>query len=335
MKPNRETRFFRSKIEVRELTKEQRAEGYIGVVEGFIAYGADSRELRTATGKKFTERLSQGVFKRSLEDTIAVFADVGHRDAAVFAKRGVNLEVTEDKTGLRWVSLVPDTSTGRDLMTNTKLGIIDGTSFEFEVRSEGGKRVGEEWTKDGERDIRTLKDAVLHRVNPVTEPAYVETSLAARNHSRFEKLCAAKPEIRSYVPEADELQWMDPTLTPDCAFACEMMGHEMEELDSALEYLRASPSGAHAEYATTTVADAATELAMLIAWLAANGTTVNPEYVARAKKKEGEARTAIEARKTAAKPALEKKAETPPENISPNTDHDRERRLRILRLASA
>ncbi len=296
MKTQRETRFLRGKIESRELTQQQKDAGYIGVVEGFIAYGADSHEIRDRSGRTFIERLAPGVFKRSLGESTAVFADVGHNDDRTFARRGVNLEVTEGTDGLHWRALVPDTSTGRDLLTNTKLGIIDGTSFEFEIRSEGGKRIGEEWTKVEGRDIRTLKDAILHRVNPVTEPAYVETTLATRAHQQFAKAAAAKPELRSYVPEADELQWCDPTLTPDCAFACEMIGHEMEELESALEYLRASPAGALAAFAAEEVADSAEDLAMLIAWLATNGTTVNPDYIGRAKKAEGEARSALAAR---------------------------------------
>ena len=175
----RETRFIRGKVEFREVTAEQKAAGFIGIIEGFIPYESDSRELRMNTGKRFVERLSRGTFTKSLADAGQdVFADVGHNDAATFARRGVNLDVAETDTGLGYRALIPDTTTGRDLQTNVRLGIIDGTSFEFELRGDGES---EAWAKRGDVNVRTIKDAILHRVNPVTVPAYPETTLNARS----------------------------------------------------------------------------------------------------------------------------------------------------------
>lgn len=181
----RETRFFRSKVEVRDITAEQKSAGYIGEIVGFIPYNSDSREMRDGKGRAFVERLAPGLFTRSLADASQnVFADVGHDDSATFARRGVNLDIAEGETGLRWTALLPDTSIGRDLQTNVKLGIIDGTSFEFEIRDEGGSR-GDDWAKRDALHVRTIKSAILHRVNPVTEPAYLETTLAARSCQEF------------------------------------------------------------------------------------------------------------------------------------------------------
>lgn len=205
MTMKREIRFLSGKVEVREITAEERALGYIGAVEGFIPFNSNSREMRDAKGRPFIERLAPGVFSRSLaEPGHAILADVGHSDAAIFARRGVNLVLEERADGLAYRALLPDTNAGRDLQTNARLGIIDGTSFEFEVRAEGGKRVGEEWSRGEAIAVRTIREAILHRVNPVSEPAYLGASLAARSAQRFHDLCAAGQEVRSYVPEVDD-----------------------------------------------------------------------------------------------------------------------------------
>ena len=174
-----EIRYIAGKIETRKLTAEQKASGYIGAITGFVPYDSDSKELRDGKGRVFVERLSRGVFAQSLGDAArSVVADVGHNDAAIFARRGVNLDVSETDTGLSYTALLPDTTVGRDLHTNVRLGIIEGTSFEFELR-EAGK--SEAWEKRDGLAVRTIKDAILHRVNPVSNPAYFGTSLEARS----------------------------------------------------------------------------------------------------------------------------------------------------------
>jgi len=194
----REKRFLRGKVEIRDITPEQRAAGYIGAIDGFIPYNSDSREMRDGKGRPFIERLAPALFTRSLaEGAQNVFADVGHDDSATFARRGVNLEIIETDAGIKWTALLPDTSVGRDLQTNVRLGIIDGTSFEFEIRTNGAQR-GEVFEKRDALTIRTITDAILHRVNPVTEPAYTETTLAARSCQEFTD--AAEAEAK-HAPE--------------------------------------------------------------------------------------------------------------------------------------
>jgi HK97 family phage prohead protease len=175
----RETRFLRGRVEIRDATPEQTTLGYIGTLVGFVPYESDSRELRDGKGRKFVERLARGVFSVSLADNSqSVVADVGHNDAAIFARRGVNLEVSETDAGLEYTALIPDTTTGRDLQTNVRLGIIEGTSFEFELRGDGA----DQWEKrEGATVVRTIKQAILYRVNPVSDPAYVGTKIETRS----------------------------------------------------------------------------------------------------------------------------------------------------------
>ena len=200
---SREIRFFKSKVELRAITDEQKAAGYIGEMRGWIPYDSDSREMRDARGLAFVERLAPGVFTRSLADAgQTVFADVGHNDAATFARSGVNLTLEDSPAGLTWTALLPDTTVGRDLKANVALGIIDGTSFEFELRAAGGTRTGEEWAKRDALAVRTIREAILHRVNPVTEPAYLETTLAARGLAAWAE--ATVPPAPEFAEDARE-----------------------------------------------------------------------------------------------------------------------------------
>lgn len=283
MKRHRELRFFKSKVELRAITAEQTAAGYIGEMRGFIPYASDSREMRTAKGEKFVERLAPGVFTRSLADPKqVVFADVGHDDSATFARSGVNLTLEDSPAGLAWTALLPDTTVGRDLKANVALGIIDGTSFEFELRSEAG---AEEVAKRDGLAIRTIRDAILHRVNPVTEPAYLETELATR--------AARRGEGRSYISyQNEDYLYGDPTITPDIAFALEQLGREMSEFQESLDYLRAAPAGALRDYATRQAAESQACLTELTAWLGANGGSVDPAMLERARQKMAEHRSA-------------------------------------------
>lgn len=197
---NREIRFFAGKVEPRDVTPEQKSAGYIGAIDGFIPYGSESRELRDTRGRKFVEVLSSGVFTRSLaEESQIVFADVGHSDAQTFARSGVNLEIRETPEGVSYTALIPDTTVGRDLKENVRIGIIDGTSFEFEVRSDP---TAETWEKRDGTAVRTIKDAILHRVNPVTQPAYPESTLSARSVNFLDEVSKEKPaEPEKTTPE--------------------------------------------------------------------------------------------------------------------------------------
>jgi HK97 family phage prohead protease len=184
MLTHRETRFLRGAVAFRAASKQQQAAGYIGELRGFIPYASESRQMLDANGQPFVERLAPGVFALSLANAgHVVLADVGHNDAATFARRGVNLTLSEAPAGLSYVALLPDTTVGRDLKANVGLGIIQGTSFEFELRTFNGKPTGEEWTQRAGIAVRTIRSAILHRVNPVTEPAYLDTTLATRSRA--------------------------------------------------------------------------------------------------------------------------------------------------------
>lgn len=312
MKANRERRMIIGRVEARALTDAEKAEGYIGVLTGVIPLNSDSVELRDRRlngGQPFVERIAPKAF--DISDVTGV---AGHTDdpLAAFGRTGANLTVVETPTEIRWEAKLPNTQAARDLAElGPKLGadgkviragIIQGTSFEFDLGAE------DRWEKRGDGTaVRTVVRGKLSRVNPVLDPAYDESELTVSMRGRNLRDC--------YY--GNDIAW-DPKATPDAIYAVCALGHELCELSDALEYLRGSPAGAHAAYAQAAASEAAAEIAALTAWLAANGATVDPAFLDRAQKAAAEARTALPAAAT---------------TLSPSTDATRERRRRALSLA--
>lgn len=272
MKNKTETRACRG-IQKRSLTDSEKAAGYIGALVGVIPFNSDS-EVLTMRGraKPFVEKIAPDAFTRSLAEDRDIMASAGHTDDPLSAlgRIGKNLTVEATDKELRWEALVPDTRACADMLVLVDNGIITGTSFEFMTRG----TAGEKWEiRDSNLDQRTITDARLLAVNPVTCPAYPDSSLTVE--------LRRKRAARSYVMECDDAMYSDQTLTPDAAFATEMLEHDFEEMESAQEYLRANPNGPLADYATKEAMEAADDIAMLVKWLAANGATVNPDYAAK------------------------------------------------------
>lgn len=206
-----EIRALRS-IEQRALTDDEKAGGYIGALRGIIPYNKDSHRLsKRGRNKQFIERIAPGAFARSMDDgEIMVMA--GHTDDPLMglARNKRNLTIRSDDNAMTWEALLPDTRAGKDLLRLVEMGIINGTSFEFDVDGPDG----ESWdSRDARTDGRIIKRAILRALNPVTWPAYADSSLMVELRKKdgrveFEKPAeepeeTAKPDARAYDPSTD------------------------------------------------------------------------------------------------------------------------------------
>jgi HK97 family phage prohead protease len=135
----------------------------------------------------FREKIDKGAFKEAIkeDDVRALF---NHDPNYVLGRNTAGtLRMNEDKQGLAVEIDPPDTQFARDLAVSMKRGDITQMSFGFQVKRE-------EWQegKDGEPDLRIIKEARLFDVSPVTYPAYVGTdisvnSVAVRSHEAWKK----------------------------------------------------------------------------------------------------------------------------------------------------
>jgi HK97 family phage prohead protease len=122
----------------------------------------------------FRERVRRGAFTAHLAEGADVRALWQHDVNYVLGRtKSKTLELVEDIHGLRSVIDPPDTQWARDAITTIKRGDVDQMSFAFKV-------VTDEWNVEDEVLIRTIVDAKLYDVSPVTFPAYPQTSISAR-----------------------------------------------------------------------------------------------------------------------------------------------------------
>jgi HK97 family phage prohead protease len=147
----------------------------------------------------FREKFAPGAFGDSLEgDVISTFEHDGRMILGRTTAGTLRLE--EQKRGLRYAVDLPDTTAGRDLAVSVDRGDVAGSSFEFRVRAGG-----EEWDEKKDGSVtRTVTDAELFQVGPVTQPAYPRgTKVALRSLEEWRE--GQKPEGTRLLDRARRL----------------------------------------------------------------------------------------------------------------------------------
>lgn len=141
----------------------------------------------------FVEQIAPGAFTRTLQtsDVVALF---NHDASQILGRMSAgNLTVEERDTGLFYDVTVPNTTTGSDAAENVSAGLVTGSSFAF-------RAIADTWSEtDQGYPLRTVTEAALFDVGPVTFPAYLQTeqgdaALAVRS------FCAAHDIDPSTIP---------------------------------------------------------------------------------------------------------------------------------------
>lgn len=148
--------------------------GYAVVFDSWSEVMTDSR------GRAFRERFAPGAFDRALAAGPDIRALWNHNtDLPLGRVRNGTLQVHADGRGVRFDLTPPDTSWGRDAIESIRRGDVSGVSFAFSAKREGG----DTWEKPGPDGVaqRTVLDASLYEVSPVTFPAYPATTVGLRS----------------------------------------------------------------------------------------------------------------------------------------------------------
>lgn len=123
----------------------------------------------------FREVIKPGAFKRSISTGADVRALVEHDPAMIIGRSTAgSLSMSEDDKGLRVEITPPDTTVGRDVVTNLRNGNLDKMSFGFYIKGENKRKVDGQW-------LREITDVDLFDVSVVAFPAYDGTSVQARS----------------------------------------------------------------------------------------------------------------------------------------------------------
>lgn len=86
-----------------------------------------------------------------------------------------------DKTGVKYIVKVAETSYGDDLLKSVERGDVRGSSFMFRTKVT-------EWIEEDENSIRRIKEfSQVREMGPVVNPAYVDTTVAKRSLDDFKQ----------------------------------------------------------------------------------------------------------------------------------------------------
>jgi len=119
----------------------------------------------------FREKIQAGAFKKSIEEN-DIRALFNHDPNLILGRtKNKTLELWEDDKGLGFNLNLPDTTYATDLKESIKRKDITQNSFGFQT-------LQDEWSADGKK--RTLIEAKLFDISPVTFPAYKQTSVKLR-----------------------------------------------------------------------------------------------------------------------------------------------------------
>lgn len=131
----------------------------------------------------FYEKIARGAADDIKFDEVDILALFNHSYDKVLARTISNtLQLENDEIGLRYWFDAPNNTAGNDLLESVKRGDIQHSSFAF-ITAPGG----DSWTIDENGDERRtlLKFAQILDVSPVTNPAYLDTTVAKRSFEQF------------------------------------------------------------------------------------------------------------------------------------------------------
>jgi HK97 family phage prohead protease len=208
-KPNKnelEKRILAGKLTLRAADKGTNSPGSL---MGYAAvFGSRSQDLGDFVEMLCAGRCGRagcrGAFTNALEKKQDVRFLLNH-DANVVLGRTKNgtLKLSQDTRGLCFDVALPNTQAGRDVHAMVSDGLIDQCSFAFKVDDDNG---GESWDEETDsrtgkkQRVRTVHGCNLFDASVVTYPAYLDTSVGARNLGAHYHVTAAPGVL---VDEAD------------------------------------------------------------------------------------------------------------------------------------
>lgn len=186
------------------------------------------------------EEVAPGAYSKTIQEN-DIRALWNHDTNIVLGRnKAGTLQLVEDEKGLRVEIDPPDNEWGRPVVDAVQRGDVTGMSIAFRV-------VKEDWwhLPEGSKELpkRTIKEAKLYEVSPVTFPAFEKTSISARSvalvKTEDELIEEARRILANHAPqpepEADTAHHSDaPETEPEANEA----HHSAEERERRLELIR-------------------------------------------------------------------------------------------------
>jgi HK97 family phage prohead protease len=123
------------------------------------------------------EKVAPGAFKKTIQEHDIRALWNHNTDLVLGRNKAGTLILSEDDHGLHMENTPPDTQAGRDAVTSIKRKDVSQMSIAFET-------IKQEWYIPEDRremPLRTVIEAKLYEVSPVTFPAFETTEISARS----------------------------------------------------------------------------------------------------------------------------------------------------------
>jgi HK97 family phage major capsid protein/HK97 family phage prohead protease len=169
-------------MELRSNKVELSSNGNDLIVSGYVNKPGELSELLGGS-KKFRERILPGAFKAAIENRskeIEFLAEHNIKKILSSTSNG-SLELREEDEGLYMAAKITPTTYGRDYYELIKSGLISSMSFGF-------RALKDSWQHVEGIAIRTVEQLELFEVSAVKEPAYTQSTIAARGIDLVEKI---------------------------------------------------------------------------------------------------------------------------------------------------
>ncbi|MFJ7678271.1 phage major capsid protein [Peribacillus sp. NPDC097198] len=134
--------------------------------------------------KKFVEKIAKGAFTRAIQSASRdiEFLAEHKKDLILASTRNGSLELTEDEQGLFMRAIITPTSWGKDYYELINSGIHRNMSFGFRTIKDKWKLIEPNLYE------RTIEELELFEVSVVKDPAYSQSTIAARGIDLVEEV---------------------------------------------------------------------------------------------------------------------------------------------------
>ncbi len=152
------------------------------IVRGYVNKPGQLSQL-LGSGRKFKETISPGAFAAAIENRSneIEFLAEHNKERVLASTKNDSLILREDENGLYMEARVAPTTYGKDYYTLISEGLIGAMSFGFRAIKDSWKHV------EGVA-IRTVEQLELFEVSAVKNPAYLQSTISARNIELVEKI---------------------------------------------------------------------------------------------------------------------------------------------------
>jgi HK97 family phage major capsid protein/HK97 family phage prohead protease len=182
--------------------------------------------------KRFVEKIARGAFQRAIQNASRDIDFLAEHDSKkiLASTRNNSLTLTEDSQGLFMEAVIAPTTYGKDMYTLIDSGIFKNMSFGF-------RSIRDSWKAQASGIYeRTIHELELFEVSVVKDPAYSQSTIAARSIELIEE-----PEINVEEKE-EERELPNEIKLFQLEIAIEKQKEQIRSTKSVLEYKPESSS---------------------------------------------------------------------------------------------